>query len=378
MPDERNGVYDRLERDGRVDGQRIVKPHRKPRGGELARVVARVKEHLATHGQKPSDLARALGESPRVVREILDGTFAGHPGLRETVLTDLDTWLARCERAESVEANDVGSFVETRVAMAIIDMWRYCEKRNLLAAFTIPSGCGKSMTLAAIRADSPGAILLTIRRQMAKPSGMLRGVARAIGVSERGSLDLLQDRVIECLKATKRPLLVDESHKLTTESLDVLREVWDEARVPMLLAATPSFQAKVKAVGGRSAEARDLFDQFYSRVGLFRDLSQLADPRSGAPEPLFAVADVRKVFERGRVRLSGDAAMFLARLANTAGAGGLRSCRGLIEKVTDFWPGENVTAHLLHQALALQIGPVEAGFVVETLDASAPATAAAG
>ena len=376
MPD--NDLYDRLERDGRVDGQRVVKPHRKPRGDELDRVVYRVKKWLATHGQKTSDLARTLGESPRVVREILGGTFAGHPGLRETVLTDLDVYVARCEREESAEAANVGSFVLTRVAMAINDVWRYCEKRSLLGVFTIGAGSGKSMALAAIQADSPGSVLLTIRRQTAKPSGMLRVIARAVGVNERHTLDILQERIIEALKASKRPVLVDEGHKLTTDSLDVLREVWDGARVPMLLAATPSFQARVKGGGARYSEAQDLFDQFSSRVGVFRDLSQLADPRTGEPQPLFSVADVRKVFHRGRVRLSGDGAMFLARLANTPGAGGLRSCRGLVEKIADFWPDEDVTARLLHQALALQIGPVEAGFIVEEVGAADAAQVAVG
>ena len=160
--------------------------------------------------------------------------------------------------------------------------------------------------------------------------------------------------------------------------LPYLLQGGDLPLLAMLLAATPSFQARVKGGGARYSEAQDLFDQFSSRVGVFRDLSQLADPRTGEPQPLFSVADVRKVFHRGRVRLSGDGAMFLARLANTPGAGGLRSCRGLVEKVTDFWPDEDVTARLLHQALALQIGPVEAGFIVEELGAADAAQVAVG
>lgn len=110
-------------------------------------------------------------------------------------------------------------------------------------------------------------------------------------------------------------------------------------------------------------------DQLYSRM-MFRDLTKLENHQTGNTENLVTIADIRKVFARGHVRIARDGADFLCKLANTTGAGGMRVCADLIQILVDLWPGELVTARLLHEALKTRVGVKEAGFRMDTAETS--------
>lgn len=109
-------------------------------------------------------------------------------------------------------------------------------------------------------------------------------------------------------------------------------------------------------------------DQFYSRVGMFRDLTTLQNEQTGGDERRVTVADIRKIYARGHVRLARDGTDFLCKLANTPGAGGLRVCSDLVQVIVDLWPGEVITAGLLNKALITRLGVREAGFRMEVAE----------
>ena len=46
-------------------------------------------------------------------------------------------------------------------------------------------------------------------------------------------------------------------------------------------------------------------DQLYTRVGVYEDLTSLANPQTGDPEPCNSIEDIRRLFSRGKVRLQG-------------------------------------------------------------------------
>lgn len=121
----------------------------------------------------------------------------------------------------------------------------------------------------------------------------------------------------------------------------------------------------------------EILDQLSSRVGISRDLTDLATSGGGDPERLFTIEDIRKVFHRGGVRLTRDGEDFLCRLANTPGAGALRKCADLVQIVVDLYPKEPVTAARLRDALRMKLGTREAGFRLDVIDgAGEPAEAA--
>jgi DNA transposition AAA+ family ATPase len=381
MPDESiyydnaSGMCDRLERDARLQ----------PLGDEVMNVTtteglgkARELVEFAIHegSTTAAELSRRTNIKQSQISEFRNDKWKGKP---ETLLT-VASQLARAVNALIVQRRAdetrIGGFVKTRVAEVIFSLVAYCIKRHLIGAFVVPAGSGKTMALRQLCEDTPGAILVTVRRTRSSVKSFLQLLARALGMDEFGRAEDIQDAVTNRLVRSDRLVLIDEAHKLPVACLDIVREIADETRVPIVLAGTPSFYTTLTArrVGTVNAE---LMDQLYSRVGIFRDLTEIVNDETGNPERLFTLEDIHKVFARGKVRLARDGADFLCRIANTPGGGGLRVCRDLVQMVVDLYPDEPVTAARVQGALVMRAGTREGLYRAGLATAAEPREAVA-
>jgi hypothetical protein len=76
-------------------------------------------------------------------------------------------------------------------------------------------------------------------------------------------------RIINALKGTERLLLIDEAHSLAVRSLNVIRDIHDEAKVPIVLAGTIDLRK-------RTNDSTIFFGQFTSRMVARCDVSEPA------------------------------------------------------------------------------------------------------
>lgn len=382
MPDEKfdtvYDVFDRLGQDARLQPveDELMRVESKE-ALELARdfVMRSIQEGVVSQ----SELCRKIDVKATALSTFVNNKWKGSAGTECTLASKLCKAINAIIRQKQADTTRIDGFVRTSIAEAVFAIKEYAVKRRMIVAFVLPAGHGKTMALEAICEDTPGAILLTAKRTRASVKSFLQLWARQLGLDEQGRAEDIQDRITGRLMRSDRLILIDEAHKLQVPVLDTIREIWDDAKVPMVLAGTPSFKATLTShrVGTVS---RELLDQLYSRVGMFRDLTDLAADRKDDPGLLITLTDIQKVFARGRVRLSRDAAQFLMRLANTPASGGLRVCRDLVQIVADLYPNETVTADLLRIAIGTRVGTREAGFLLNLADATtseAPEAAAA-
>jgi hypothetical protein len=379
MPDEVfNGIgdiYDRLDRDARIQpvGDEVMNVTDE-QGLKKARelVSYAIHEGLTT----AADLNRRTGIKQSAISAFRNDKWKGSPGTLLTMASNLARAVNALIVLRRADETRIGGFVNTRVAEAIFSMAAYCQKRNLIGAFVIPAGSGKTMALQQLAEETPGSILLTVTRTRSSMKAFLQLWARALGLDEVGRAEDIQDAIISRMVRSDRLVLVDEAHKLSVAALDATREITDSTHVPILLAGTPSFYTTLTArrVGTVNAE---LMDQLYSRVGIFRDLTEIVNNETGSPERLFTLEDIHKVFARGKVRLARDGADFLCRIANTPGGGGLRVCRDLVQMVVDMYPDEPVTAARVQGALVMRAGTREGLYRAGLATAAEPREAVA-
>ena len=369
-------VFERLHGDARINPiPEYVMDVQTREGLEEARKLVKyvIDKKLVT----AAALARRTRIKPGAISDFLNDKWGKRKaGLQATVASTLARAVNQILREDEASKTEVGGFVATRLAEAIFDIAQYAIKRRRMAVFLVPAGSGKSMALNALEIETPGAILITVTRSRGTVKSFLQLWARQLNLNETGRTEDIQDRIIGAHHGTNNLVLVDEAHKLSVAALDVLREVWDQAHIPIVMAATPCLYQTItsRRVGSQQSE---LMDQFYSRVGMFRDLSHLENPATGKTEKLVTIDDVRKVFARGHVRLSRNGADFLCKLANTTGAGGMRVCKDLVQLVVDLWPGEQITAEHLGKALKTRLGTKEAGFRMDTAEITREQTAVA-
>lgn len=361
-------IFERLEMDRRTDPVGTWAMNRDVHNDSDLREARDYINHAKS--QKlvtAAELARRTGIKESAISAFCTDKWKGSKGTLYSTATMLAKAVTQLVKQRQADETKIGGFVYTRIARAIWDVVEYAIKRRMIGVFVIPAGCGKTMALDAIHDDKPGSLLVTVTGTRAARKPFLQSLSRALGLSESGRAEDLQDAVIERLRGSDRLVMVDEAHKLQVAALDTIREIWDAGKVPIILAGTPTFLQSLtsRRVGSLHAE---ILDQLSSRVGISRDLTDLATTTGGDPERLFTTEDIRKVFHRGGVRLTRDGEEFLCRLANTPGAGALRKCADLVQIVVDLYPKEPVTAARLRDALRMKLGTREAGFRLDVID----------
>ena len=102
---------------------------------------------------------------------------------------------------------------------------------------------------------------------------------------------------------------------------EVVRDLYDEAGVPIVLIGTDEVQKLVSKT--RVDKSSPWSDQFCSRIGWRINLARMRGA-GGEPRPLFSEAEIREIFKSDQVRISRDGVAYLQALACAIGKGCLR------------------------------------------------------
>lgn len=211
-----------------------------------------------SHAITLEEFSRQIGTDKTTVSRLIQGTYK-HPESGERMLVSSRVLSAMkafrelaTERAKEVRTG----FVTTPTARRI---WTACDlaRESRTPVFLIgPSHVGKTWALVEYAAANNHGATLYVRMNAASGlMGMVRGIAEALGYSGKAATPDLIRRIKMALK--KRPntlLLVDELHQLfhtyRKESffacLEVLRELYDESGVGMVLCGTELLFTRVK------------------------------------------------------------------------------------------------------------------------------------
>lgn len=297
-------------------------------------------------GIKRYQISRDLNHGTSVITETLNMKYKG---CWQQVILDLDAWLDRRRKADSVSQDR--PFVPTEVAREIYGIAEIVHQEHWIGLIYSPdsSGIGKTMTLQAIHHEMAGSMLITCDKLLSSTTAMVQAIAREAGVdsvSASSRPSQLYPQIVKKLVGTNRLLILDQVHNLRDQAGDkpfyVLADLWEATKAPQLWVGT----ANLKAYFARNANHDQSLRQIASRIGLVRDILDRARDRKdgGSGEPLFTIDDIRTVFGSNKIRLTPDAERFLCKLACLPDAGGLRTCDNLVRIATRGCARENLSA----------------------------------
>ncbi|MEN1705323.1 MAG: AAA family ATPase [Planctomycetota bacterium] len=252
-------------------------------------------------------------------------------------------------------------FVETAVAERICTVIEQTARLGIISLISGPPGVGKSMAIDACRSLIPGLVVIRVRQTSRRPVALIRQIGVTLGVKGASSnAALAEERIIQALAGTGRTLAIDESHRLHATGLEALRDIHDEAGVPMALIGTDDLLATV--------EAEQLYGQLSSRIGLRYRIAPVE--ASGGPDggrPLYTPEEVARMFASSKVRFTGEGIETLTKIANLPGLGGLRLARQVVHLAAGVAGSELIDGKLLRRALRSIQGDL-ARRVIETMD----------
>ena len=312
-----------------------------------------------------AELTRKTDIKQSAISALRNDKWKGKRGTELTTASTLCRALNTIIRQKDADAARVDGFIKTKVAEAIYQRAHLVKMMRAMGVIVMPAGSGKTMALRALLDEYPGSVLLTANVTRTSVRAFLQMWARAIGRVESGLSADIQDQIVNALVRSDRLIMIDECHKLPIQVLDVIREIWDAAQIPILMSATPTFVERLhsRRVG---ASSRELLDQLSSRVAFVKDFTELCASEDSPGGSVSTIEDVKRIFSRGKIRLASDGARYLFELSQYPAAGGLRRCRMLVDMATTIFMGESIlTAGMLDRVLRDSFGAELASSVRE-------------
>jgi DNA transposition AAA+ family ATPase len=359
MSDARQPI-DRLVQSERIKGASRIIPDA---AGSVTQeqataVIEAVREYQKRTGLRWNEIARAIGARPSALSSLNSGRLHAITYWQDLAI-DLDLWLEQELKREA--APKPAQFVMTAVAEEVLTVASAAATLKCIGLVFGPSGIGKSMALRAVAAEKPGTIFTSMKTAATGATDVLQTIAAQLGIRDfcRMNRRSVMARIEEILKGTPRLIIVDEIHKLCgakdDAGLHVLRDIYDATGVPMLWCGTIDVVAYLERA--ESKRGREPLAQIRRRIGIARDLTERTRGGPGGPgEPLFSVDEIRRVFARGKMRITPDAARYLMMLANLPESGALGTVKNLMlmaQQINET-SGAEITLELLrsvHQLL---------------------------
>src|SRR3990172_789793 len=315
------------------------------------------------HGLSLSEISRRMGagfslsvisqfyglEAPDQYIGDVDRIARGLNGWMETYL-------------QSLEVPRPAGWVDTAIARRMITVIKNAVEMRSVGLIYSDAGRGKTMTLKAASQIYPQGILVRVRRSTRTPTGLARQLAKALRIKARTTQDI-EDRLIDTLAGSDRPIMIDEAHQLTMPALEFLRDLHDECEIPIILAGTHQIHEHCN-------DSTQFFGQFASRTALRYDITEpLRD--GGDTRPLHSIAEIRKIWQNDKVRLADDGAALLCKLANLLGFGGLRLCQQVIMVAAKLAEGSVIDAKVVLRVVRRLHGDNVSKSVMQAVDHSA-------
>ena len=215
-----------------------------------------------------SGVARSLDLSPTTLHLWLNDKYKGNVGkINKAVEQYMERELLR-------EENVNIPFVETSVAQDIFEIANTCHVESEIGVCCGCAGVGKTYAVKMYALEHSDVILIETDFGYT-PKVLFSEIHKTLGFEGTGALHNMVIDIVDKLKNSGRLIIVDEAENLPYRALELLRRIYDKARVGILLVGMPKLLKNLQGDKGQ-------YTQLYSRVGVLAELQPIADNDIGA------------------------------------------------------------------------------------------------
>ena len=230
---------------------------------DVRETIHRVKLFLArrrTEGRPVSyaQLAHRVGVSSATISNFINQRPIGDPAKTAVLLADLIT----IEEARDAEALASIPYVETAQAKRLNQAILFCLQFSRLAAALAPPGTGKTFTLAEAQRRHLSLVVVRAARFFS-PLALYREIASELSEPTNGGTHAVYARLIERLTGSRRCVVIDDAHMLSTYCLDAVQSLYDRAGIGVLLLGCQSLGRRLAGV---SEDTEQLASRLAGRI----------------------------------------------------------------------------------------------------------------
>lgn len=201
-----------------------------------------------------SRLASMANVSTSVISQLLTGTYKGETEImKKKVIAIIDR-----EKTNFEASIKRPSFATTKLYQKMSYMMTIAQSDKLIAVFGGKSGIGKTVALREFVKENQHIILVEANPTYTATT-VLEKIGNLMQIPNHGRKDRMMDAIIERLRNTKRMMITDEAEYLPVKSLDILRRIYDQAEIPLVLCGTLRLYKNILST-------REQMAQIYNRM----------------------------------------------------------------------------------------------------------------
>lgn len=259
---------------------------------QIEEVRQRCMALLTTDGTGRPEAAREAGISYATFAAWLGRTYAGR---NDRIAEQVAKWLeAREQRAASRAAlPEAPKFVTTPTAEAITAVLQHARVAADMVVVSGPPGIGKTQAVCAYTRRTPNVFKIVGHPLLRSPRAAMEELARVAGLMNERGLANVHRALVQRVRGTSGLIIVDEANHLSSDALDQLRSLHDEAEIGLALVGNAMVFSRLEGGGSRQAE----FAQLFSRVGM--RLTSLKDHRARLGGDIDAYLDAWEIEDAG-------------------------------------------------------------------------------
>lgn len=230
-------------------------------------ILLQLNDFMKNNNFSEGEIARMIGISGSALNQARKGKYVGDV---ERILKKIDAFL----KAQEIRAEGPRElkFVMTKNARAVFDVAQYAMTFGSMCVITGRAGLGKTKALTEFAALTENVYYIRVNNTYMVKT-LLREIARRIGLSSTGSNNSLYNNIVQRVRRSNRLLLFDESHKLEYRCLELIRDVYDDTGIGVVLAGDSALYDRI--TGRYNFRYDRNFDQLYSRIRMYRNLESL-------------------------------------------------------------------------------------------------------
>ncbi|WP_018752647.1 AAA family ATPase [Paenibacillus sanguinis] len=229
-------------------------------------VVVKVREYMESTGTTITEIAREIGFSRPALSQYLSGNYkVENSDIEEKVAAYMAAKTGETELASTRESSlpSKPTFFESRDAINIIGVCQSAQEYLGLGIVVGKSGFGKTHTLK-YYAKMPRVAYVECDDTMGQRD-LVKAIERSVGIpSGYGSIWERVNGIREFFNLNRGYLLiVDEADKLvskyTQKKMEILRGIFDQADVGLVIAGEPKLEGLIKGYLSRFANRVDFY-----------------------------------------------------------------------------------------------------------------------
>jgi DNA transposition AAA+ family ATPase len=306
---------------------------------EVRLFTEKVKAFMDRFGMTQAEFAKKIGVSGTTLNQFINGKY---PGKTESICAAIQDYLNREGRRQRRQKTP--EFVDTIVAQRILQHIRLAEQftrpgMGQIGVIGGDSGHGKTECLKQYARVHPHSIYVDLKDSDSKQQ-LFAKINKALRLGASGSMNRLIEELGEYLSGREMTIILDEAAALNASKLSLLRQVISGSGCTLVLAGNNHLLATINDPVTR--RGYECLDQFRARMMGVLNLDELASMpvKDGG---LYSIAEVRKLYAYGGIKLSGDAEGLLLAILRCPHSERNHICAKIINAIHSSRQGRDLT-----------------------------------